>query len=108
MDRYYTQYDITIRDSIAATLLLWNTSESYMGADNDFLFVQFLLIDIFGGDALIDGNLDAQKVKFVKEVFENRVKFDKTRSSKLNGFMQTIREQFIIKKRNNWFDELIC
>lgn len=97
MDRYYPDYDVTIRDSIAATLCLWNSNEEYLQGSNDFLFVQFLLIDIFGGAALAKDDLDEIKLKFVQEIFEIRVNYDNSRTSKLNEYMQTVKKQFIEK-----------
>lgn len=97
MDRYYQTYDITIRDSIAATLILWNSSNDYIGEKFDFLFAQFLLIDIFGGEALADGNLDANKMQFVKELFRIRVKNDEDRNTKLAGIIEQVRHQFKVK-----------
>lgn len=101
MDRYYPDYDVTIRDSIAATLCLWNSNEEYLQESNDFLFVQFLLIDIFGGAALAKDGLDEIKLKFVQEIFEIRVNYDNNRTSKLNEYMQTVKKQFI-KKMNQF------
>lgn len=100
MDRYYTQYDVTIRDSIVATLSLWNSNEVYMRQEHDFLFLQFLLIDVFGGDALAEDALNEMKLHFVKELFEFRVGSDTNRTSQFEHIVDTIKKQFNDKKRS--------
>lgn len=100
MDRYYAAYDITVRDSIVATLLLWNTANEYANADHDFMFTQFLLIDVFGGEKLAGNDLDKNKLRFIKELLNIRVKEDSNRSSKFESFVNTVIKQFDNKRRS--------
>lgn len=48
-DRNYTKSGITLRAPAVDTLSMWNTTDPWKNEDNDFLFVQFLLVEIFGG-----------------------------------------------------------
>lgn len=93
-DRVYQHVDVTLRDSIVETLLLWNTTEQYKYADFDFMFLQFLLIGVFGGETLATGNLDVPKFQFVRNIFELRVDSDKERSEKFDWIVEKVSDQF--------------
>lgn len=97
MDRYYPTYNVTVRDSIVATLLLWNSSDEYSNEDNDFMFTQFLLIDIFGAENLAAMNLEETKLKFIKELFIIRVKDNMERASRFNQYIENVSKLFKAK-----------
>lgn len=102
-DRYYPKAAVTIRESIVDTLLLWNTSPMYTTAENDFMFVQFLLIDMFGGNKLSDGDFDdeKEKVAFAKELFAIRVKDDVKRLNMFEKYVRAVAKQFRDKIKSN-------
>lgn len=97
MDRYYESYDLTLRESVVETLLLWNTDENYNKNDFDFMFLQFLLIGVFGGAKIATGDMDKGKVQFAKDVFEFRVDYNTDRCSQFDPFITTIKDQFVRK-----------
>lgn len=97
MDRFYVESKVTIRESVADTLILWNTMESYQNEHSDFIFLQFLLIDIFGGEILATGFLDERKLQFVDELFSIRVKSDQARKSMFKAHVTNLVQQFVDK-----------
>ncbi|XP_055308214.1 uncharacterized protein LOC129572297 [Sitodiplosis mosellana] len=95
-DRYYPKSDVTIRESIVDTLLLWNRMPLYNNKENDFMFVQFMLIDVFGGVQLSTCDLSAHqtKLRFVKELLAIRVKDDVLRMKNFDAYATRIMQQF--------------
>lgn len=95
-DRFYAKVDVTIRESIVDTLLLWNRMPLYNNKENDFMFVQFLLIDIFGGKKLSKCDLSDEKVKlcFARELLAIRVKDDLSRLGNFEKYAERIMKQF--------------
>lgn len=95
MDRSYFGYGITIRESVVATLSLWNTMDVYQNEAGDFTFLQFLLIEIAGGsEKLAANNLESKKKEFVQELFAVRVKGDVGRMSKFDKHVALVIDQF--------------
>lgn len=84
---------MTLRASVVDTLSLWNSTDPLNKEDSDFLFVQFLSIEIFGGRTLALRQLDDQKLNFVKEIFAYRVKNDERRLTSFKGHVDKITEQ---------------
>lgn len=99
MDRYYVENDVVLRESIVDTLSLWNTNQSFKKADHDFMFIQFILIAVFGGDNLAKGSCDEQKVAFVRNIFAFRVNDNQDRCNKFDTHFKTVRQQFKDKLR---------
>lgn len=97
IDSTYVESKVTIRESVADTLILWNTMESYQNEHSDFIFLQFLLIDIFGGEILATGFLDERKLQFVDELFSIRVKSDQARKSMFKAHVTNLVQQFVDK-----------
>lgn len=97
MDRYYERFDLTLRESVVETLLLWNTDDNYNKADFDFMFLQFLLIGVFGGAKIAAGDMDEEKLSFVEKTFKFRVKDNVERCSHFNSYVTTIKNQSIRK-----------
>lgn len=94
MDRVYHQAGVVLRDSIVETLLLWNTNDQYKNTDHDFMFVQFLMIGVFGGETLAKGDFEEAKMQFVRDVFDHRVGFDQERICQFNETVTKITDQF--------------
>lgn len=88
---------MTLRASVVDTLSLWNSADPWKNQDNDFLFVHFLLIDIFGGKTLALKRLDDEKLAFVKEVFAYRVKNDEGRLASFESLRDQVADQFYNK-----------
>lgn len=84
---------MTLRSSVVDTLSLWNSTAPSNNGDNDFLFVQFLLIDQFGGQALAHKQLDGKILQFVKEVFAYRVKDDGRRLASFENIVDKVTDQ---------------
>lgn len=86
-----------MRDSVVDTLSLWNSSDAFNGKDHDFMFIQFLLIDIFGGEALAAKAMDDNKLGFVEEVFAYRVKNCENRMASFKNHVDKVTDQFFSK-----------
>lgn len=84
---------MTLRSSVVDTLSLWNSTDPWNNADNDFLFVQFLLIDVFGGQALAHKQLNDGKLQFVKEIFAYRVKDNERRLTSFQCIVDKVTDQ---------------
>lgn len=61
------------------------------------MFVQFLLIGVFGAEKIAGDILEPKKLQFVEEVFQFRVHYNPTRYSNFNSFIDTIKKQFVHK-----------
>lgn len=79
MSRVYSEYNIILSESVVQTLTLYNSLEMYANETTDFLFLQFLLVAVYGGDAY---SLEDAKMNFVKKIFEIRAKGNNYRQSK--------------------------
>lgn len=86
---------MTLHASVVDTLSMWNSTEPWKNEDNDFLFVQLLLVEIFGdGKTLALRQLDDHKLGFVKEVFTYRIKNDERRLASFEDLVKKVTEQF--------------
>lgn len=92
---------MTLRGSVVETLALWNATDEFKATKNDFMFIQFLLIDIFGGDKLANREIDPTKLEFVKEVFSFRANDDQDRLSIFEEHVTTITQQFGAKNETD-------
>lgn len=62
------------------------------------MFVQFLMIDVFGGEQLSKGDISGgQKLQFIKELLDIRVKNDVSRLNKFDAYATRIMQQFKAK-----------
>lgn len=61
------------------------------------MFIQFLLIDVFGGDKLGRNDVDDDKLSFVKELFAYRANYEEKRISIFKTHVSTIVRQFVEK-----------
>lgn len=82
-----------LRTAVVDTLSLWNSTEPCKNEDNDFLFLQFLLIDIFGGQTLALKHLDDTKMQFIEEIFAYRVKNDERRLASFQNLVDKVTDQ---------------
>lgn len=83
-------------------MLLWNKVPLYNNKENDFMFIQFLLIDIFGGEKLGNGDIsDGEKLLFIKELLAIRVKDDVVRLNCFDKYAIRIMEQFKMKTESD-------
>lgn len=74
--------DVTIRSSIMDLLRQWNSHSKYSGPTHDYQFLQFLLLEVFGTQAMATNELPRPKMAFVEDLFRIRVKGDSTRMGK--------------------------
>lgn len=58
------------------------------------MFLQFLLIGVFGGETLATSSLDVLKFQFVRNIFELRVDSDKERFEKFDSIVEKVSDQF--------------
>lgn len=77
-DRYYPDFDASIRAGIIKCLNAWNTTFPFDTAIYDKRFVGVLLKEVFG-QRYAYGDLDGKRFLFIKHLFEIRVKGDETR-----------------------------
>lgn len=105
-DRYYNKSGMTLRASVVDTLSLWNSTDPSNNKDNDFLFVQFLLIEIFGGKSLALKQLDDEKLQFVNEVFAYRVKNDECRLADFQNLVDKVTDQLCNKMLSDNQDQV--
>lgn len=92
-DRYYINSEMTLRASVVDTLSMWNMD--WNNKEHDFLFVQFLLIEIFGGGrTLALKQLDDQKLRFINDIFTYRVKNDGNRLTTFEDLVNKVIDQF--------------
>lgn len=94
MDRYYASFGLMIQESTIETLLLWNTSDEYKDNEHyDSLFIELLLIDIFGTNG-VTSEMDENKLKFAQNVFKHRVNDVFNRYSKFSSYVSKMIEKF--------------
>lgn len=99
MDRLYSSVGIRLKESVVEVLILWNISCN--NENFDFTWIQFVLIDVFGGKALADRIYDQEQMDFVKEIFSHRVKSDAARNSKFVDHVNQICVQFKEKREKD-------
>lgn len=85
-DRFYHEYDVVMREAIVKCLSAWNKSTPFSSILYDKRFIGVLLKEVFYNDLDAD-NLDVQKLRFMNEVFNIRVKGDTARASKFNSIV---------------------
>lgn len=86
-----------MRDPVVDTLSLWNSTDPFKNEEGDFMFIQFLLIDVFGGETLAKKALDEHKIRFVEEVFMYRVKYCDKRLASFKIHVDKVCDQFFGK-----------
>lgn len=85
--RHYPAVNVVIRKRVLDILLKWNKTEAFNVTLFDSLFVNFMLIEIFGTEALKTGSLDEKKLDFMEQIYENRVKDDEVRKRKFRDYV---------------------
>lgn len=103
-DRYYGSYDLTLRDSVITTLLLWNSDEEYRSQTHDYVFVQFLctamLSKVNDEAEKIDLNWN-DRIDFLNKVFRHRIGENTHRYDMIGQYISMVQNNFQGNRKNN-------
>lgn len=66
------------------------------------MFLQFLLIGVFGGETLANSCLDVPKLQFLRDIFVHRVDSTNERSEKFDSIVEKVSEQFKKNHENSY------
>lgn len=86
---------MTLQDSIIQTLLLWNTDDTYKTENHDFVFVQFLLVAVYGLKKIECDDMEINKMNFIRNIFNYRVKMEASRYSRFTSYVLNVRKLLI-------------
>lgn len=103
-DRYYNDYDVSLRAAVVKCLTAWNKSNPFSTVIYDKRFIGVLLKEVFR-DELALNDLNDKQMLFIKRVFEIRVDGDVSRAGKFESIVSEKHTKAQNRGRANSIDE---